>query len=87
MSMGLPVISTKQCLAALELVDEGKNGWIYDANDWKKLAQIITEAFSEETVLEKMQFESLNTIKKYTIENMAIQHIHIMDIIDGDMNE
>lgn len=87
MSMGLPVISTKQCLAALELVGEGKNGWIYDANDWKKLAQIITEAFSEETVLEKMQYESLSTIKRYTIENMAIQHIHIMDIIDGDLNK
>ena len=87
MSMGLPVISTKQCLAALELVSEGKNGWIYDANDWKKLAEIITEAFSKETVLEKMQYESLSTIKRYTIENMAIQHIQIMDIIDGDLNK
>lgn len=84
MSMGLPIISTKQCLSALELVTPGKNGWLYDSEDSKALTRIICEAFSNKYDLRSMQEESLRIIKNYTIENMARRHIEIMDIIDGD---
>ena len=38
MSQGLPVISTSACVAAIELVSNGYNGYVIDrVDDWKAI--------------------------------------------------
>jgi len=74
---GLPIISTKQCLASLELLDE-KN--LYDCNDLERMSSLIKEYTSyTNKKLETLSKEMLEKAKKYTIENMAKEHKKIFE--------
>ena len=72
MAQGLPIITTDKCIAGLELVREGENGYIVPAEDIQSLVGAITKIFTQN--LQSMGQKSLEIIKPYTIENMA--HIH-----------
>ena len=41
MAYGLPVVSTDKCIAALELVKNGRNGYIIPPNQPKEIAQKV----------------------------------------------
>lgn len=79
MGMGLPVISTDRCLAALELIQNGVNGWVVPTDNAKELAKAIEKSYEDENILRLMQNRALETIKEYTIENMALKHIDIFE--------
>jgi glycosyltransferase involved in cell wall biosynthesis len=72
LAMGLPVITTDMCVAGLELVKNGKNGFIVPAENIELLGKAIDEydGLSEE---QKTCFsnESLKRAQQYTIEKMA----------------
>lgn len=87
MGMGLPVISTERCLAALELVENEMNGWVVPVDNAQELAKAIEKAYEDKDKLHLMQIRALETIKKYTIENMARRHIEIFEIFKGKYNE
>ncbi len=74
MANGLPVISTDKCIACVELVKNGVNGYIVPVNDSNKLTQSIIEAMNEIENSNRMSVESLNRIRDYTIEKMAQCH-------------
>ena len=74
MSFSLPVITTRQCMAGLELVREGKNGFLIDADDTFSAVSCIRSLFSSGSALSKMGYESRNVIGAYTVENMARTH-------------
>lgn len=73
MAMGVPVITTDKCVAGLELVENGVNGYIVPIEDSEILAEKINKIFSED--YKKMGESSLNKIKFYTIEQMAKKHL------------
>ena len=75
MAEGLPVITTNKCVAGLELVENGINGYVVPVEDEEKLSEKITEIMQNVELRKKMEQNSLNKIKKYTIENMAKAHI------------
>lgn len=87
MGMGLPVISTERCLAALELVSNGMSGWIVPVDNVQELAKAIERSYEDENKLHLMQSRALDTIKKYTIENMAQRHIDIFEKFKEKCNE
>lgn len=74
MSFGLPVITTKKCIAGLELVKENKNGYIIDSEDSEQLSEKIKYILNNENIKENMSKNSLKIISKYTIESMAKSH-------------
>ena len=74
MANGLPVISTNKCIACVELVKNGVNGYIVPVNDSNKLTQSIIEAMNVIENSNRMSVESLNRIRDYTIEKMAQCH-------------
>jgi glycosyltransferase involved in cell wall biosynthesis len=74
MACGLPILSTNKCIAALELVREGENGFIIPAGDENALVDIVNYIFSNEELLYNMGKKSLDIIKTYRIENMAKVH-------------
>ncbi len=81
MSYGLPVITTDRCVAGLELIREGSNGFIVPIEDIDELAFKIKVILEDNELRENMKKESLKTISKYTIEEMSIRHLEIFQDI------
>ena len=77
MAFGLPIVTTDKCVAGLELVEDGVNGYIVPVGDKEALTARIREALSGD--LEKMGAASLEKIRPYTIENMAKVHVDIFE--------
>lgn len=77
MANGLPVITTDRCVAGLELVQNGKNGYIVPVDDADALAEAITKFYAGD--MQGMAEEALKAIRGYTIEEMAKRHIQILE--------
>lgn len=83
MSFGLPIITTTQCIAGVELIENGKNGYLVDVGDYRMTADKICEMFENPTKILEFGKESRNKIQKYTIEEMALCHYRILDAIQS----
>ena len=77
MAYGLPVITTDRCVAGLELVEEGVNGYIVPVEDEAALARRIRDVLASDR--ETMGAASLEKIRPYTLENMARVHAEIFE--------
>lgn len=77
MACGLPVITTDKCVAGLELVKAGVNGYIVKVGDDKALADCIRKLFERDDCIPAVGAESIKSIQNYTIENMAKRHMEI----------
>jgi len=73
---GLPVISTRACIAATELVQENDNGHFFETNNDKQLAEVI-ERFFETEDRNAMRQKALKKIKGVTFEEMAQRHAEV----------
>ncbi len=74
MACGLPVITTDKCVAGVELVKNGLNGYIVPVGDEQALVAHVEEILKTEGMVEKMGNHSLELIQDYTIENMVSIH-------------
>lgn len=86
MACGLPVITTDKCVAGVELVREGNNGYILPVGDHNGLTEKLQEIFAGDLQTE-MGRRSLEFIRLYTIENMAKTHMEIFQRVlskDGE---
>lgn len=77
MAYGLPVITTDRCVAGLELVENGVNGYIVPVEDVEALTEAMLEVLHGNP--EEMGAASLKKIRPYTIENMARAHVEILE--------
>ena len=84
MAHGLPVITTNKCVAGLDLIENGKNGYIVNVGDDDTLSKKLEYIFAEPTLMENMGKESLKKISEYTIENMANIHINAIKKIEAE---
>lgn len=71
MAHGLPVIATDKCIAAMELIDEGKSGFIISSDDPDSIAEKVNCLVENLEIRENMTRNALDKIQKYTIEEMA----------------
>ena len=72
MANGLPIISTDRCVAAVELIENGKNGYVVPVEDREQTFRAIEIIFSEEDRGRKMGAHNIQKIAQhYTIEEMA----------------
>ena len=84
MAVGLPIITTNKCVAGLELVLEGENGYIVPVDDSKELSKKILKLIDNENLLEKLSRNNLKKINEYTIESMVQKHIETFkEILNG----
>ena len=79
MSYGLPVITTDKCMAGLELIKNGENGYIVPCDNEKELANNIMKIINDDLLSKEMSINNINKIKKYTIESMTKDHINILN--------
>lgn len=81
MAYGLPVITTDRCNAGLELIEDGKNGFIVPVDSSEKLVKAVINCFEN---LDIMSALALEKISEYTIEQMAKDHIKILNNVRKD---
>lgn len=79
MANGLPVISTDKCVAAVELITNHVNGYVFKQIDDHRLAGKLKELLTDEQSLARMGAKSLEIIRPYTIENMALIHLALFE--------
>ena len=80
MSYGLPVITTDNCVAGLELVDD-KNGRVIKTESVKALKDAILAELENSDNLYQKGINSIRKIETYTIEEMAQTHMRIFEDI------
>lgn len=79
MAYGLPVITTNKCLAGLELIEDGKNGYIVESNNTEQLSRSIKKLLLDEKLRIKMGENNKIKMRNYTIEKMALFHFDFFD--------
>lgn len=79
MAHALPVVTTDRCVAGMELIHEGENGYIVPVEDEKALADAINKVLSKD--ISSMGESALKIIRPYTMENMVLRHMEIFDMV------
>ncbi len=78
MACGLPVITTNKCVAGVELLTDGYNGYVINVGDDAALENRMLHIF--QTGVDRMGENALKVIQSYTIENMAKVHAEVFSI-------
>ena len=74
MANALPVISTNACVAGLELVKDGQNGFIVPVNSVSLTREKILSYLDDEECQERFSQNCLDAIQGYTMEKMVEVH-------------
>ncbi len=77
LAYGLPTITTDRCVAGLELIEDGVNGYVVPVEDAQALAEKMNAVLAAD--LRQMGEASLRKIRPYTLENMAKTHAEIFE--------
>ncbi len=72
LAYGLPTITTDRCVAGLELIENGVNGYVVPVEEAQSLAEKINAVLSGD--MQQMGEASLQKVRPYTLENMARTH-------------
>ena len=87
MAAGLPTVVSDHCVAGLELIKDGENGFIVPMGNDKSLCDKVKNLHDVPELYKKMCQASLDTIADYTIENMASVQIEaVREILKIDSN-
>jgi glycosyltransferase involved in cell wall biosynthesis len=68
---GLPVITTKACVAGNELIEDGKNGFLVDSENVEALANAMKQFINSFSDFTELRENCINSVRDYTYENMA----------------
>jgi glycosyltransferase involved in cell wall biosynthesis len=68
MSLGVPVIGSKESGAAFDRIIHGENGFLYNANDISTLSNFICILYDDPNLKNKFAYESLKTASKWPPE-------------------
>lgn len=74
MAYGLAVVTTDRCNAGLELISNDENGYIVPIENEPATKEAVLKTLDK---AEWMGRSALETIREYTIENMALDHVKI----------
>lgn len=83
MSYGLPVITTDKCLAGLELIENGKNGYTVPVDNPTELAKYINILADDIKLRESISNNNKLKIQEYNLENMAKSHFTFLKNINN----
>lgn len=79
MTFGLPVITTDHCMAGVEMINDGENGFLVPADTYLEAVQCIKNLFDTKTQIITMSQKCIETAKKYTISQMVLRHMEIFN--------
>ena len=86
MACGLPVVTTDRCVAGIEIIKNGVNGFLVPVDDHEALAEAINKIIDNEQLQDSMAVEGLNNIRDYTYENSAQDVISVVHYVCDERN-
>lgn len=84
MACGLPVVVSDHCIAGIELIKNGENGCIVPMGNDQEMCQRVIEIMNDTELYKKMSKNALDTIRPYTMTNMASVQIDAIREIIGE---
>ncbi|MBQ7718421.1 MAG: glycosyltransferase family 4 protein [Clostridia bacterium] len=81
MACGLPVVVSDHCVAGLELIKNGENGYQIPMGDDALMCAKTAEIALSGQRYNIMAQNSLDTIRPYTFENMALKHCDVFKTV------
>lgn len=78
MANGLPIITTNRCVAGVELIDNGVNGYIIDVDDSKELLEKTLLILHDDELRNSISRNNINKIQNNTVENIGNKHIKVL---------
>lgn len=78
MAYGLPVITTDNCLAGLELIKNAENGYIIPVDNTELLIKYANLLIENKPLRDKIATNNRKKIQLYTLENMAKTHFNFL---------
>lgn len=79
MANGLPVLSTTKTLAAVEMVEEGLNGHLFDCKEYESPLMLISSLYKSPHKIREYRRNAIKKASLYTIETMVEDHIKIFN--------
>lgn len=79
MANGLPVITTKRCVAGVELIKDGENGYIIDVDDTEALVNKILTLRDNEELCRQMSLANINKMQTNIVDNIVKGHIQVLE--------
>lgn len=86
MASGLPVVTTERCVAGLELIKNGVNGYIVSVENVEETSNALNKILQDSAMQEIMAKSNLDKIRNYTIEQMATKHMEALENKDYEKN-
>lgn len=83
LACGLPVVTTRRCIAGMEMLQEGKNGFLVPVEAVEPLAEALNRILRDQSLEKSMREHNLELAKRYTIEEMAKTHLNILKELQG----
>ena len=88
MACGLPVITTDKCVAGIEMIENGANGYIIPVGEDEMLAAKVKFLYDNRNISADISKSNIRKSKEWTIESMAQIHYEVfMDYMNGKINE
>lgn len=82
MACSLPVITTDRCMAGMEMIEDGVNGYIVSVNTYTEALGCIEKYYDTADIIKKdMSQRCLQTAREYTISKMVHRHMEIFDAL------
>lgn len=78
MSFGLPCVASTKANASLELVEDGKNGYLVDPEDVDTMARKLGLLLKDDQLRAHMGVQAFKKMKDFTIEEMVKSHLSII---------
>lgn len=78
MACGLPIITSQNCTAGNELIENDVNGYVYDCQDTDALARYIELLAEDVQRREQFALNTLSRVKVYTYENIVDSHVEVV---------
>lgn len=87
MACGLPIVTTDRCIAGIEMIEDGVNGYLAPVENHEMLSLAINKILSNETLRDNMADQNIDRIKKYTYETSALEIMFAIDSVYNSFNK
>ncbi len=77
MAKACPVIGTNRCVGAVELIENGVEGYVTEVGDEKALHAAMTKILSDGELRQRMMKNASEKIRNFTYENLTARHLEI----------
>ena len=84
MAQGLPIVTTDKCVAGVELVENGLNGYVVKTGSECELAEKINALLEHPEDMATIAKNNLSKMKGWTMANVALNHV---EVIKKTLNE